>query len=197
MVRMAFEEFVSQLPLPTILLRWNLRLVYQNAAAREFCTMWEKGPEQGRLIKAHSPIPPEILDRCRQLKQEWTELKLSDTSHSALKEEHVHHPHSPHLRATIQLRQLNSAGVVQPHFLIECQDLRGQTASPPTPKNSQYFIGLTRRERAVAGLVCEGRSNQEVADEAGMSLATVKRHVHAIFHKLEITSRSRLIALTR
>jgi DNA-binding NarL/FixJ family response regulator len=46
-------------------------------------------------------------------------------------------------------------------------------------------------------LVCDGRSNQEIADEAGLSLETVKRHLHSIFCKLEVSSRSRLMALMR
>src|SRR5436190_12002615 len=74
-VRLAFEESLRRLPLPTILLRWNLKLVYQNPAARDFCVAWEKGPEAGRLIKAHSHIPSEILERCRQLKQQWANLR--------------------------------------------------------------------------------------------------------------------------
>jgi hypothetical protein len=32
-VRNALEQFLSRLPLPTILLRWNLKPVYQNRAA--------------------------------------------------------------------------------------------------------------------------------------------------------------------
>ena len=42
--RTALEELVRRLPLPTILLRWNLKPVYQNRAARDFCSVWEKGP---------------------------------------------------------------------------------------------------------------------------------------------------------
>src|SRR5436309_1844518 len=74
-VRTAFEELLRRLPLPTILLRWNLRLVYQNQAARDFCAVWEKGPNEARLINTRSPVPPEILDRCRQLKQQWPRAK--------------------------------------------------------------------------------------------------------------------------
>jgi DNA-binding CsgD family transcriptional regulator len=58
-----------------------------------------------------------------------------------------------------------------------------------------HLVRLTRREQEVARLVCEGRSNQEIADNAGLSLPTVKKHVHGIFRKLEITSRSQLVAL--
>jgi len=60
-----------------------------------------------------------------------------------------------------------------------------------------HLVRLTRREQEVARLVCEGRSNQEIADHAGLSLPMVKKHVHGIFRKLEVPSRSRLIALMR
>jgi hypothetical protein len=36
---------------------------------------------------------------------------------------------------------------------------------------------------------------QEIADDADLSLPTVKKHVHLIFPKLEVTKRSQLIAL--
>jgi len=49
----------------------------------------------------------------------------------------------------------------------------------------------------VTRLVCDGRSNQEIADDTGLSLAMVKKHLHVIFRKLEVSSRSRLIALLR
>ena len=197
--RMAFEEFLRRLPLPAMLLRWNLRPIYQNRAARDFCAVWEKGPEEARLIKASSPIPPEISDRCCLLKQQWAHAKCPTRREQASKEEHVHHPRSPHLRATIRLKQLNSAGVVRPHFLINCEDLRRDAAPPAGSASSRlpYFVRLTGREREVVRLVCDGRSNQEIADETGLSLPTVKKHLHAIFRKLEVTSRSRLMALIR
>jgi FixJ family two-component response regulator len=61
---------------------------------------------------------------------------------------------------------------------------------------SRYQM-LTEREQRVARLVCEGRSNQEVADETGASLAMVKKNLYATFRKLDVNSRSRLIALLR
>jgi hypothetical protein len=77
-VRADFEEVLQGLPLPTIILRWNLRPIYQNKAAREFCAVWEKGPEEAKRTKASSPIPVEILDRCRVLKQEWVDARPSN-----------------------------------------------------------------------------------------------------------------------
>src|SRR5437762_11915216 len=69
-LRMDLEDFLSRLPMPTILLRWNLKPIYQNRAARDFCALWEKGPEEAQLMNATSPIPSEILDRCRLLRSE-------------------------------------------------------------------------------------------------------------------------------
>ena len=194
--RTALEELVRRLPLPTILLRWNLKPVYQNRAARDFCSVWEKGPSEARRTKPRSPIPSEILDRCRQLRQKWQPF---NTPRTRSKKDRVHHPRSPHLRATIRLRKLSSAGVAQPHFLVECENLQVKPAPPALPDAAQlpHFVQLTRREREIVQLICDGQSNQEIADETGSSLATVKKHIHSIFRKLEVTSRSRLIALMR
>jgi DNA-binding CsgD family transcriptional regulator len=54
---------------------------------------------------------------------------------------------------------------------------------------------LTRREREVAQLACEGRSNKEIAENACLSLQTVKKHLHSVFRKLQVPSRTRLVAL--
>ena len=53
-VRADLEEFLRRLPLPTIILRWNLKPIYQNNAAREFCAVWEKGPDEAKRTKANS-----------------------------------------------------------------------------------------------------------------------------------------------
>jgi DNA-binding CsgD family transcriptional regulator len=198
-LRMDLEEFLSRLPLPTILLRWNLKPIYQNRAARDFCAVWEKGPEEAQLTNATSPIPSEILERCRLLKQQWAHAQRPIAPQTGFKEERVRHPRSPHLRATLHLRQLSSAGVARPHFLIECEDLRSSAPVRTGPASARlpHLARLTRREQEVARLVCEGRSNQEIADEACLSLPMVKKHLHAIFRKLEVNSRSRLIALLR
>jgi DNA-binding CsgD family transcriptional regulator len=197
-VLIGLEEFLSRLPLPTILLRWNLKPIYQNRAAREFCSVWEKGSKEAKLTNAASPIPSEILERCRLLKQQCADAQRPDTPETGFEEGQVHHPRSPHLRATLHLKQLSSAGVALPHFLIECEDLRrAARRNGPASSRLPHLARLTRRQQEVARLVCEGRSNQEIADEACLSLPMVKKHLHAIFRKLEVNSRSRLIALLR
>ncbi len=198
-VRMDFEECLRQLPLPTMLLRWNLKLIYRNRAARDFCAVWEKGWEQARQTNASSGIPSEILDRCRQLKQHWVQARRPSAPRRVFKRERVRHPRSPELRATVRLKQLSSADLARPHFLIECEALRHRATQHSETAGSRlpHLARLTGRQQEITRLVCDGRSNQEIADEAGLSLAMVKKHLHAVFHKLEVTSRSQLMALMR
>ena len=195
--RVAFEEFLRRLPLPTILLRWNLKPAYQNQAAREFCALWERGPRMARLMKANAALPSEILDGCRALKQRWEQSSRLNAPQPGLEQKVVHHPKRPYLRATLSLKQFSSAGVDRPHFLIECEELRRGTEPLPEPSGVRlpHLVQLTGRQQQLARLVCDGRSNKEIADDAGLSLQMVKKHLYAIFRKLEVTSRSRLMAL--
>jgi DNA-binding CsgD family transcriptional regulator len=199
-VRADLEEFLRRLPLPTIILRWNLKPIYQNNAAREFCAVWEKGPDEAKRTKANSSIPPEILNRCRILKDKWrnAQPQMRATRRTDFKEEQVSHSHLPHLQATIQLKQINSVGVAGPHFLVACEDLcRNRERSGRLGLfRLPGLTRLTRREREVAQLACEGRSNKEIAQNACLSLQTVKKHLHSVFRKLQVPSRSRLVALT-
>jgi DNA-binding CsgD family transcriptional regulator len=199
-VRADLEEFLRRLPLPTIILRWNLKPIYQNNAARDFCAVWEKGPEEAKRMKANSSIPAEILDRCRVLKEKWRNAQPQRRATRGIdfNEEQVSHPHLPHLQATIQLRRINSIGVAGPHFLIACEDIcrNGERSGRFRLFRLPGLTRLTRREREVAQLACEGRSNKEIAQNACLSLPTVKKHLHSVFRKLAVPSRSRLLALT-
>ena len=197
-VRVAFEQFMLRVPLPTALLRWDLRLVYRNQAATEFCALWQWGQSAARLIKLKAPVPPEILDRCRILKKQWEQRRLSGFAPANFRSETVRHPTRHALRATISLKQISSAAVARPHFLVEFERLSGSAAGYQNRDAAlSHLVRLTSSEQNLTRLVCDGRSNQEIADESGLSLETVKAHLHSIFCKLEVPSRSRLIALMR
>ena len=195
-VRVALEQFMRRLPLPTVLLRWNLRLAYRNQAGAESCAVWQRGPLGARFIKLKAPIPPEILNQCRVLKKRWEQLSPLSLASANLVDETVRHPTRCDLRATISLKQISSAAFARPHFLIEFEDLRGSSGTGYQASLS-HLVRLTIREQNLARLVCDGRSNQEIADESGLSLETVKKHLHSIFCKLQVPSRSRLMALMR
>lgn len=55
--------------------------------------------------------------------------------------------------------------------------------------------GLTLREREVLALAYEGLTNPEIAEELIISKYTVKRHMHNIFEKLDISTRMELVHL--
>jgi DNA-binding CsgD family transcriptional regulator/tetratricopeptide (TPR) repeat protein len=59
---------------------------------------------------------------------------------------------------------------------------------------SEQFGGLTRRERAVAALIAQGKTNREIADALVVSERTVETHVSNILSKLGVTSRRHIAA---
>jgi DNA-binding CsgD family transcriptional regulator len=199
LVRAAFEELLSGLPLPALLLQWDLKVVYENAAAREFCALWERGPDLARVLKTSTRIPAEILEGCRNLKHGHVEMAPRGAVTAAAEPEIVRNGKWPRLRATIRMRRLGSTGLTRPYFLIDCETLQDPAETEQARKQARlpHMIRLTNREQEVTRLVCEGRSNQEIADHAGLSVPTVKKHLHAIFRKLDVGSRSRLMALMR
>ena len=64
---------------------------------------------------------------------------------------------------------------------------------------NDLFTCLSKREKEVAELVCQGLSNAEIAEMLFVCEKTVKFHVTSIFRKFNINSRSKFIvyALTR
>src|SRR4030095_8648106 len=198
-VRVTLEQFMRRVPLPTALLRWNLRLAYRNQAAAESCAVWQGGRSGARFIKFKAPLPAEVLDQCRVLKKRWEQLSSLRRAPANFKGEIVRHSTRRDLRATISLEQISSAAFARPHFLIEFEDLRGSGGPGYQMGRASlsHLVRLTSREQNLARLVYDGRSNQEIADETNLSLETVKRHLHSIFSTLEVPSRSRLMVLMR
>lgn len=54
---------------------------------------------------------------------------------------------------------------------------------------------LTQRERDVLALAYVGKTNPEIAEELYISKYTVKRHMHSIFEKLDVSTRIELVHL--
>lgn len=56
---------------------------------------------------------------------------------------------------------------------------------------------LTQRERDVFILAYEGKTNPEIAEELYISKYTVKRHMHSIFEKLDVSTRIELVHMVK
>jgi len=61
-------------------------------------------------------------------------------------------------------------------------------------KKAQKDFGLTKRETEVMCLLCEGYSNKNISDELFIGEYTVKDHIKNIMRKMNVTSRSGIIA---
>jgi two-component system, NarL family, nitrate/nitrite response regulator NarL len=65
------------------------------------------------------------------------------------------------------------------------------------PKNfsdiAEPFFELSHCEQQVVTLVCEGLSNKEIARRLGVTEGTVKGHLHLIYKKLGVRSRTHLL----
>jgi len=54
---------------------------------------------------------------------------------------------------------------------------------------------LTRAENAVVALVCQGKTNREIANARDVAVGTVVSHLKRIFRKLHVRNRAELVAL--
>jgi DNA-binding NarL/FixJ family response regulator len=66
------------------------------------------------------------------------------------------------------------------------------TARSKTPLDT-----LSARKRQIADLVIKGDTNKEIASQLNISEATVKSHLTAIFHRLQLSGRLGLALLSR
>lgn len=72
-------------------------------------------------------------------------------------------------------------------------ELSGKRPTDSPPSDGAPGL-LTPREYEVLGLLSEGLINKEIASRLGISVATVKCHVHRILDKLDAKSRREAIA---
>jgi two-component system nitrate/nitrite response regulator NarP len=77
---------------------------------------------------------------------------------------------------------------IQQDLLQRALDLQMGGGAAPDP-----LRGLSERERAIAGLVARGLRNRDIAERLGVNEGTVKVHLHRIYRKLGVGSRTELV----
>ncbi|KAA3664356.1 MAG: hypothetical protein DWQ04_06115, partial [Chloroflexi bacterium] len=109
--------------------------------------------------------------------------------------------HGPQL---IRLLQNKIASEFDPAFVdtvltaLPSAANKPDTLQKPAPVNQPELVEpLTEQELTVLGLLVDGLSNREIAQELVITLGTAKWHVHNIYQKLGVNSRTQAIARTR
>ena len=183
--RLSLEKFLDSLPEAMVLLDSELKIVHHNSAAAEICAKWSLGPPMARALKRNGrfDLPPDVLEECRQL----GELP-SGKAHLYTK------PGQSRLSCRIRRVQLHSSALHRPMFILRFDDAKMMPAGRDSAEIFCARSALTPRERELALLVCEGRTNREIAQRLCKSAATVRNQLHSIYEKLHISRRAQLIA---
>lgn len=92
---------------------------------------------------------------------------------------------------------LNMASHIHAYLEYNLLNYRRAAITLPNEKVKSPLarFGLTPRELEVAELLCCGRTNGEIGECFGISLATVKTHLVHIFCKLGVETRSAVVAM--
>jgi DNA-binding CsgD family transcriptional regulator len=110
---------------------------------------------------------------------------------------HDLHARVPGLTASITMVCPHTTGLAEPTFVIEF-DRRVHRLSLETPDRSVPVLQkMTAAERAVAMVLADGFSNQEIADRLGKTVYAVKFLLHRIYQKTGIPGRAALVAVLR
>jgi len=190
--RKGLEDFIGLLPLPTILVDWELNPLFHNPAARKAALRWEGANPHKKMLPDDFSIPKNLFPHLEEMRNEWTQAMRVEPVSSTFRERTLTHPEALGMKAILSMTPLHSPHFGKPSFVIRFEEVQGNAHGRlPT------LTRLSASERELALLVAEGKSNQEIAEIVGRSLNTIKSELHKIFKKLQIPSRARLITLLR
>ncbi len=204
LARRGLEEFNRNIPVGLLFLDWDLRVEFANHEGRRNCALWNYGPEEARALNPRDAfaLPPAILEACRRLRGAVLARNPRQPQPLPGDMETVAHPTQAGLRAQIAVLNNPASALARPRFLV-ILDVRsaapsGESALPSaSPERMGPLRELSPREREIALLVAEGRSNAEIAAHLNKSVLTIKTQLNSVFRKLGVSSRARLITLLR
>lgn len=183
--RLSLDKFLHSLPEAMVLLDANLKVIHHNSAAEEMCARWNLGLPLARALKrnGHFELPPDVLAVCHQI----TDRPLG-------KPQVYSKPGQPRFSCRIRKVQLHASPLHRPMILLRFDDTAMMPSGRDPAQTFRVHSALTPCERELALLVCEGKSNGEIARDLCKSGATVRNQLHSIYEKLRISRRGQLIA---
>ena len=92
------------------------------------------------------------------------------------------------------IRQVIDGDIYMPRALLqriqEPSAVETPVEQPAAPETAERVSMLTRRQNDVFGLLGQGKSNADIAQDLGMSEHTVRIHVSAILRTLKVSNRT-------
>jgi DNA-binding CsgD family transcriptional regulator len=196
--RFILEDLVRDLPLPVVLLSWDLQPKFQNRSGLEICATWRNGGVVPVAKSERIELPEELLAACAEMKVEWRKSLASHNLRRHAAERTIAHVRAP-LSAKICMKRLESTPLADSDFLITFQIKRNGTPYLSISREPvlAVLMVLTPREREIAILCGEGRTNAEIAAVHGRSVGTIKAELHSVFKKLGVRTRTELAMTLR
>jgi len=148
---------------------------------------------KGQRLEANNFLQEAILSAKQQaiLPLQWR-LELA---HGKLLEKQKHY--APAQKAFGRVREIVAQltvtipdPILQANFRDKVENMLTPTRSlSPLQQATKEWGGLTRREREVASLISQGKSNHEIAEGLVLNQRTVETHIENILTKLDFKSR--------
>ena len=195
--RLLLEMLCHSLPFGVLVLDAQSRLVFANTEATHTLSLWRR-IDSSRLAhkkRYEEDLPSDLISACDRLRREFVNRNIASASSRAnfASRIRIRHPKRPFLSAVVSLERSRRDRAVA-GFCILLQD--ALTSSIAAGRGDQLAL-LTPAERHVAKMVANGLRNEEVAGALGKSVGTVKAQLRSIFAKLEVQTRTQLVALLR
>jgi len=182
------------------ILNRNFVVVQANPVARQLCAAWvdDTSAACGESGSRGWDVPPAIATECRELYRQWQSMVHADPDRTdQRRERRVLHPRVPGLTAGITMLCPNAGGLGEPSFVIELERYVHGVALGTADRSAPVLQKMTASERAVALILADGFSNQEIADRLGKTIYAVKFLLHRIYQKTGVPNRSALVAVLR
>ncbi len=199
--RRVLEEFNRSIPVGLVLLDWDLATVFANNEALRQCARWNHGRAAARGLASRDwlELPPAVRSVCAALREEILRLNAKDRLTMPAGVRRVEHPALRGCAASVSVLHASPGLLAKPGFMLVFEDRGGEEApvAALAPERARLLWALTSSEREVALAMLEGASNAEIAARLRKSPLTIKKQVTAIFAKLGVPSRARLIARLR
>jgi len=128
--------------------------------------------------------------KSRERKKEFAKIQLAiiavESAGDAARERHAYAEAAKYYKIASQHNGIHAD---------DCTRIEAKLMAARSLINRSVFHKLTGRQREIALLMTQGRTNNDIAAKLAISVNTVTSHVASIMNRLDINSRHQLIAM--